>query len=288
LVLSATEKTLGFERADVLVVEARNLQLITPHGYLKNQIPSVSLDGDKGLTVEAVRKGRSIYSPDIRKDKTYLPALSAKNNEKTIELSKTEHIGILSELVVPIRVGKKVLGVLNVESKKVDAFTVDDIKLLEILASHAAIAISNLRRQAQLEGLTGKLSNLMKNTTMIMNINDLHGKLKVITKAIRKFGWRRVVISLRDEHLESTDLVTLGLTKEENKLLRERKAPGRVWKERLGPSFNRYKLNEFYYLPWSDPWIKQNVHGVSAEATENDVTTYAGVPSKLSVVEMID
>lgn len=288
LVLIATEKTLGFERADVLVVEARNLQLITPNGCLKNQTPSVSLDGDKGLTVKAVRRGRSVYSPDIRKDKTYLLSLTAKSNEKTVKLRKTEHRGILSELAVPIRVGKKVLGVLNVESKKIDAFTIDDIKLLEILASHAAIAISNLRRQAQLEELTGKLSSLMKNTSLIMNTNDMHGKLKVITQAIRKFGWRRVVISLRDENLESTDLVTLGLTKEENKLLRERKAPGMVWKERLGPSFNRYKLNEFYYLPWSDPWIKQNVHGVSPEATGNDVMTYAGVPSKLSVIEMID
>ena len=288
LVLEATLKTLGFEIADVLVVCGKNLQLVAHQGYSKSLVLQLPLDGDKGLTVKAARKGKSIYAPDVRKDKIYTAIFSVKQKGKTTKLRKTRRRGILSELAVPIKVGNEVLGVLNVESKRIAAFDEQDMKLLEILASHAAIAMSNLRKQDQLKELTRKLSCLMENTTLVMNIKDMRDKLKAITRAIREFGWKRVVISLRDENLEGKDLVTLGLTREENKLLRRRKASGHVWKERFGPSFERYRLNEFYYLPWSDPWIRQNVHGLPPEASPEEATTYAGVPSKLSVEEMID
>jgi Nif-specific regulatory protein len=133
---------------------------------------------------------------DVRKEKTYV-----KGGEK-----------ILSELAVPIKVGRKVLGVLNVESNKLAAFDGNDQELFEILSSHAAIAITNLRRQFQLSEIRKKLECLMKNTTEIMHANEMHQRLKVIAQAIQMFGWKRVVISLRNENLEGTDLVTAGIT----------------------------------------------------------------------------
>jgi signal transduction histidine kinase len=116
----------------------------------------------------------------------------------------------------------------------------------------------------------------------------MHERLRVITEAIKRYGWRRVVISLRDEKLEGTDLVTAGLTKEEIKLLLKRKASGNIWRERLGPKFRRFKIGEFYYLPWNDPWIRENIHKIPPETTLENATTYAGVPSRLSPEEMID
>jgi signal transduction histidine kinase len=96
------------------------------------------------------------------------------------------------------------------------------------------------------------------------------------------------VISLRDENLEGTDLVSAGLTREETKLLFERKAPGNVWKERLGPTFERFKIGEFYYLPWEEPWVREKVHGVPREVPADKATTYAGVPSRLSPDAMVN
>ncbi len=174
------------------------------------------------------------------------------------------------------------------ESKRLAAFDEEDNELLEILASHAAIAISNLRRRDQLRKLSKGLEYLMKSATEIMDVEGMHQRLKIIAKTLRNFGWKRVVISLRDENLEGTDLVTTGLTKEETKLLLERKAPGHVWRERLGPKFEKFKTGEFYYLPWSDPWIREYVHRVPPEAPPEEATTYAGVPSRLSPEEMVD
>jgi signal transduction histidine kinase len=210
--------------------------------------------------------------PNIIKDKAYVEG----------------GLGIRSELAMPIKIGGKVLGVLNVESKEVAAFDDEYQRLFQILASHLATSISNLKRRDQLRELSEQLEYLMKNSTEIMHINAMRQRLKVITKAVQKFGWRRVVISLRDENLEGKELVTAGLTKEETKLLLKRKASGDVWKERLGPKFERFKIGEFYYLPWCDEWIREKVHGVPLDASPDEATTYAGVPSRLAPEEMVD
>jgi len=272
LTLDTAEKTLGFEFADILIIEGKMLCLATHRGPSKNLSLKLPLDGDKGITVRTAKTGKPVLVPDISKEKAYVEAGEEMR----------------SELAVPIKVGNKVLGVLNVESKKFAAFDDDDKKLLEILASHAAIAIMDLKRHKQLREISEKLANLMKRSTEIMRVEDTHQRLNVIAKALKKFDWRRVVISLRDENLEGTELVTSGLTKEENKLLLERKAPGHVWRERLGPKFERFKIGEFYYLPWSDPWIREYVHRVPPEAPLEEATTYAGVPSRLSPEEMVD
>jgi PAS domain S-box-containing protein len=270
--LKAMEKTLGFEYASILMVQGKMLRLVSQRGYSEQLSLNLPLEGERGITVKAARTGKPIFVPDVKKEKAYV-------------LGKPN---MLSELAVPIKVEKEVLGVLNVENKKLAAFDEEDSVLLEILASHAAIAISNIKRHAQLKKISNGLANLMESSTEIMRIKDMHQRLKVIAKAIRKFGWRRIVISLRDKNLEGTELVTSGLTKGEIKLLLERKAPGHVWRERLGPKFERFKINEFYYLPWSDPWIREYVHHVPPETSSEEATTYAGVPSRLSPEEMVD
>jgi len=273
LTLDAMEKTLGFEYASFFIIEGKILRLMTYRKYPKKLKVNLPLDGAKGVTVRAVKTSKPVYVPDIRKENTYVGA-GVK--------------GMLSELAVPIKIGNRVLGVLNVESKRLSAFDKEDEKLLEILASHAATAIGDLKRQEKLKIISKKLTNLMKSSTEIMNPKDMRKRLKVIAKAILKFGWRRAVISLRDENLEGIELVTAGLTKEEVKLLLERKAPGHVWRERLGPKFDRFKIGEFYCLLWSDPWIRENVHGVPPGTAPDAATTYTGVPSKLSSEEMVD
>jgi len=289
LTLDATEKTLGFQIADILIIKRKMLCMVAHRGYSKNVVLQLPLNGRKGITVRAAKKGMSVYVPDVRKDKAYTGMCQVERKKcQTVKLRTISRKGILSELAVPIKAGNRVLGVLNVESKELVAFDKEDRKLLEVLASHAATAISNLSRRDQLGELSKNLAYLMKSTTEIMNVQEMHQRLKVITKAIRKFGWRRVVISLRDENLTGIDLVAAGLTKKETKLLLERKAPGQVWKERLGPKFERYKIGEFYYLPWIDPWIRENVHGVPPETSTEEATTYAGVPSRRSVEEMVD
>jgi PAS domain S-box-containing protein len=115
-----------------------------------------------------------------------------------------------------------------------------------------------IRVQQQIEKTTRELTALMKSSTEIIRTTDLHQRLKVIAQAIQGLGWGRVLITLTDRNWETTDIVSVGLTKEEEQYLWEHRQPGDVWRQRVGPKFNRYKVGEFYYLPWSDPFVRNH------------------------------
>ncbi|MFQ5759279.1 MAG: GAF domain-containing protein, partial [Candidatus Bathyarchaeia archaeon] len=273
LTLDAMEQTLGFEHAAFLIIDRGKLRIACQRGYPTPLHLELPLDGTKkGITVRAANSRKPVLVPDTKKDKDYVKGVP----------------GIRSELAVPMVTEDKILGVLNVESRKLGAFNSKDVTLLQILVSHAATAISNLKKREENEKRSSQLASLMKSSTKIISATDLRQRLQTIAEAIRELGWRRIVISVRDENLEITEIVTEGLTKDEVKLLLERKSPGNVWRERLGAKYNRFKMGEFYYLPWSNPWVRENVHGVPANLPLEKATTYSGVPSKLAPEEMID
>jgi len=112
--------------------------------------------------------------------------------------------------------------------------------------------------QEQINKTTRELTALMKSSTEIIQTKDLHQRLKAIAQAIQGLGWRRVLITLTDENLETTDIVSAGLTPEEEEYLWANKKPGHIWRERFGPTFERFQIGEFYYLPWSDPFVRNH------------------------------
>jgi PAS domain S-box-containing protein len=103
-------------------------------------------------------------------------------------------------------------------------------------------------------------ASFMKSAAEMIRSMDLHERLHAIADAINSQGWRRVVISVRDENMEITspdDLVTVGLTDEERKHLWDKRPPGKVVREQFGSEYERFRIGEFYYLPWSDPWVRE-------------------------------
>ncbi len=139
LTLDAMEKTLGFGHASFMVVDQNVLSVVDQRGYQSLSI-ELPLDEGRGITVKVAKTGQSILVPDTRKESAYVEGM----------------LGIRSELAVPVKIAGKVLGVLNVESKTLKAFDERDKKLLEILASHSATAMSNLKYARNLEKLVRK------------------------------------------------------------------------------------------------------------------------------------
>jgi PAS domain S-box-containing protein len=82
----------------------------------------------KGVTTRAAREARTVLLGDVRDDPDYIRGSSES----------------LSELAVPIVVEGSVLGVLNVESLQLDAFTDDDARLLEVLAQNVGATLSRI------------------------------------------------------------------------------------------------------------------------------------------------
>jgi PAS domain S-box-containing protein len=135
LTLEAMEQLLGFEHAAFMRINQNVLRVANQRGYPEPFALELPLDGSKkGVTVTAAKTGKPMLVLDVSKEENYF--LGAQ--------------GIRSELAVPIKTEDRTLGVLNVESEKLAAFDDKSAALLRILASHAAIAISDLERREEL------------------------------------------------------------------------------------------------------------------------------------------
>ncbi len=263
LTLGAMGQLLGFEHASFLIKDRDYLRVVCQRGYTEPLDFKLPLDGSKkGITVVAANRGKPIIVDDVTKSPEYVPGSP----------------DVRSELAVPVEVEGRTVGVLNVENRQLGAFDEKDATLLQILASHAATAISNLEKRREIEKRSSQLTSLMRSTAEMIRFTDLRQRLQRIAEAIEELGWRRVVISVRDENLQierPEDMVTVGLTEDERQYLWEKRPPGNVWAERFGQDFERFKVGEFYHLPWSDPWVRQKF---------SDGT----VDSHLSADEMVD
>jgi PAS domain S-box-containing protein len=95
--------------------------------------PEMSLKGP-GITVRAILTSKTQRVGDTRLDEDYISGVPPGELES------------LSELDVPIKVGDSVVGVMNLESTDLNAFTYQDQILLEIFAEHVASAFDRIQR----------------------------------------------------------------------------------------------------------------------------------------------
>ncbi len=92
---------------------------------------SVTVKVEEGITGWVARNAQSVLVNDVRRDRRYRPVDSLPNTR--------------SEMAVPIRIGGEILGVLDIESRELDAFDEIDLFTLETLAAQVAVAIENAR-----------------------------------------------------------------------------------------------------------------------------------------------
>jgi signal transduction histidine kinase len=89
---------------------------------------------------------------------------------------------VRSELAVPLEVNGEVRGVLNVDSERRDAFTMEDQELLEELAVQASKVIHNTWLYEQLRLKAGLFQSLASVSQTINSTLNLDDALKVITR----------------------------------------------------------------------------------------------------------
>ncbi|HXX87429.1 MAG TPA: ATP-binding protein [Candidatus Acidoferrum sp.] len=248
LTLDTIERTLGFEDAAFMIVDKGYLREVCQRGTNAPSTFELPLDGTKrGITVRAAVTRKAILISDLSKDTDYVRGTDRVRPAK-------------SELAVPVIAENSVLGVLNVESAELGAFDEKDTVLLQILASHASTAMCNIMKRSEIERRNKQLALLMSSSADLISSKDLHHQLQLIADAINQIGWRRVVLSVRNEDLEivrQEDIVTAGLTEKEREFLWTHRQSGQVWNERFGKEYDRFKIGGFFYLPWSDPWVRK-------------------------------
>lgn len=91
---------------------------------------SIPLDDADGIMPWVARHGKTVLANDVSKEKRYLPSpLPPKNTQ--------------SEMCVPLLFNEDVVGLLDIQSDKLNAFTDDDKMMFEAVADTMAAAIRN-------------------------------------------------------------------------------------------------------------------------------------------------
>jgi len=98
-------------------------------GYERKERELLHLKLGKGLVGWVIDHGKPLNIKDVRKEPRYF------------EIKKETR----SELVVPIRVGKRIIGAINVEDTRVGTYTEREERLLEAFASIAGVVIERAR-----------------------------------------------------------------------------------------------------------------------------------------------
>lgn len=150
--LSIVKDIFGFYFTSFQIREDNDLVTINyytrlnPDGVAQKEYLRLPIDG-MGITTRAAREKRSILVNDVRDNPDFYGG----------DIGDT-----FSELAVPIIQDDKVIGVLNVESDKLNSFTLQDQNILEILANHVAAALDRVNKFENLEELIKKRTEEIK------------------------------------------------------------------------------------------------------------------------------
>lgn len=124
-------KSLGYPYVSVMIFDEEKNGLVFKAGsgeWSGLTPPSFVQKVSEGLIGKCFREERTVLANDVSKDPDYIAPY----------LNKTK-----SEIDVPIRTEKEVIGVLNIQSDKIDEFEQEDVILLEILGDLLGIIIEN-------------------------------------------------------------------------------------------------------------------------------------------------
>src|SRR6266850_5928865 len=110
------------------------LYVVSSSGYRKQVLHDFRITiGEEGVTGWVAKHKKPLYVPDVRKDPRYIQGVVRGR----------------SEIAAPLLIGKQLIGVLDVESPRLNAFTPRDIKILSLFATQAAVAIQNAQLYEQ-------------------------------------------------------------------------------------------------------------------------------------------
>jgi L-amino acid N-acyltransferase YncA/putative methionine-R-sulfoxide reductase with GAF domain len=117
------------QRIAELVRDATGRRWVGIYAVTDREVRNLAWDGpgppaypnfpvDQGLTATAIATGETVVSNDVANDPRYLTALESTG----------------SEVIVPVVARGRVVGTIDVEDERTDAFSDDDVRLLEEVA----------------------------------------------------------------------------------------------------------------------------------------------------------
>lgn len=177
-VVNLTKDRFNLYHAHVYLLNesADTLQLAAGAGEVGRQMVAegwhIPVDHQDSIVARAVRTRQSIISNEIVHD---------KNSEF---LSNRLLPDTRSEMAVPLMVGEKILGVFDVQSDRINAFSEEDANIQTTLASQVATSLQNARSFAQAQKQADRESKLNIISQKIQSATTVEAVLQIAAREL--------------------------------------------------------------------------------------------------------
>jgi len=178
-------------------------------GHREEVVRNLSVALGEGVTGAAALRGEPVLVGDVRNDPRYLRSVDA----------------VRTELAVPMTARNKLVGVIDLESTRLNAYSEYDRALLRLIAARVAIAIDNARLYARVDRQNRTLktlANISREFSSILDLNDLLSKIASTMRTLISYDAfsilavdhearaLRHLFSIRYDQRVSTDNIPLG------------------------------------------------------------------------------
>ncbi len=170
-VAGVIHRVIGFDLFAILLYSDRSKSLKVRHsiGHRDELVRTLSIKLGEGLSGAAAESRQPVNVGDVHADERYLSALDA----------------VRSELAVPMIARGRLVGVIDLESTRPDAYAKRDVALLSLIASRVASAVDNARLYKRVEQNHKTLKVLTQLTKEFSSILDLDTLLQKIAGGVR-------------------------------------------------------------------------------------------------------
>jgi phosphoserine phosphatase RsbU/P len=147
----------------------RDLRIRYGVGHREDVVLNLSVPLGEGVTGAAAARREPVLVGDVRKDPRYLNTVDA----------------VRTELAVPMTARGRLVGVIDLQSTRVDAYSEYDRSLLRLIAARVAVAIDNARLYFRVERQNRTLKTLAHISREFSSILDLNELLPKIIETMR-------------------------------------------------------------------------------------------------------
>ncbi|MBI3160752.1 MAG: GAF domain-containing protein [Chloroflexi bacterium] len=198
----------------VLLFDPSENALITHPSY---QAPTLMagahINLTEGVCGRVFRSGQPVRLDDVSADPDYIRLDS----------------GSQSELCVPLKLGKEVIGVVNAESHRLAAFTPDDERLMTTLAGQMTVVIERLRSREAEQRHARHLALLNSLGRDLSGLLEIHQLCQLVaTRLHTDFGYTNVGVLFMEEGQQTLKLEAIS----------------RPYGDKIVPGIYRQSINE--------------------------------------------
>lgn len=163
---------------------------------------SIPVSREQSLVASAVRKNRSYIIGDVTSEPSFLPNPLLPNTR--------------SEMAIPMVVGNRIIGVMDLQSDKAGYFTEEDIQVKSTLAAQIAVAVQNAQAFDETQR-NRRRAEILANTNARLSLAETeYDILEAVSRVVADYGDALESLSYcnYEDNILVTETISLRMNKQ--------------------------------------------------------------------------